>query len=222
MLYFLNLHCAVMSITSRWNWKGDKKRMIDFSILWDYFLAGFEFDFFFFFQSWKEEEFICQLLSCLSQIQPMGHYLPHICGSWGGLPQKMGPQEKPGGWTCEPGCGHKRRCSWIVAAELLPCIKLPDMLCPQLCPTLYDPVDCRTPGLLVHHQLPEFSQTHVHWVSDAIQPFHPLLSPSPPTFSLSQHQDLPQWVSSSHQVAKILELQLQHQSFQWVFRTDCL
>ena len=163
MLYFLNLHCAVMSITSRWNWKGDKKRMIDFSILWDYFLAGFEFDcFFFFFQSWKEEEFICQLLSCLSQIQPMGHYLPHICGSWGGLPQKMGPQEKPGGWTCEPGCGHKRRCSWIVAAELLPCIKLPDMLCPQLCPTLYDPVDCRTPGLLVHHQLPEFSQTHVH------------------------------------------------------------
>ena len=90
------------------------------------------------------------------------------------------------------------------------------------CPTLCDPMDCSTPSFSVHHQLPEFSQTNVHRVSDAIQPSHPLSSPSPPAFNLSHHQDLFQWVSSSHQVTKVLELQLQHQSSQWIFRTDFL
>ena len=83
-------------------------------------------------------------------------------------------------------------------------------------------MDCSMPWLLVHHQLPELTQTHVHRVSDAIQPSHPLSSPSPPTFNLYQHQSLFQWVSSSHQVAKVLEFQLQHQTFQWIFRTDFL
>ena len=92
----------------------------------------------------------------------------------------------------------------------------------QSCPTLCDPMDCSTPGLPVHHQLLEFTETHVHWVSDAIQPFHPLLSPFPPTFNLSQYQGLFKWVSTSHQVAKVLKFQLQHQSFQWIFRTDFL
>ena len=78
------------------------------------------------------------------------------------------------------------------------------------------------PGLPVHHQLPEFTQTHVHQVSDAIQPSHPLPPSSPFAFNLSQHQGLFQWVSSSHQVAKVLALQLQHQSFQWIFSTDFL
>ena len=91
----------------------------------------------------------------------------------------------------------------------------------QLCPTLCDPMDCSTPGFLVHHQLLEPTQTHVHRVGDAIQPSHPLSSPSP-TFNLSQHQGLFQWVSSLHQVTKVLEFQLQHQSFQWIFRTDFL
>ena len=77
----------------------------------------------------------------------------------------------------------------------------------QSCPTLCDPMDCSTPSLPVHHQLPEFTQTHVHWVSDAIQPSYPLPSPSPPAFILSQHQGLFQWVSSLHQVAKVLEFQ---------------
>ena len=86
---------------------------------------------------------------------------------------------------------------------------------PQSCPTLCDPIDCSTPGLPVHHQLPEFTQTHVHWIGDAIQPSHPLLSPSPLAFNLSQHQGLFKWISCSHQVAKVLEFQLQHQSFQW-------
>ena len=78
-----------------------------------------------------------------------------------------------------------------------------------------------TAALRVHRQLPEFTQTHVHWVSDAIQPSHPLSSPSP-TFDLSHHQGLFQWVNTSHEVAKLLEFQPQHQSFQWTPRTDLL
>ena len=83
----------------------------------------------------------------------------------------------------------------------------------QSCPTLCDPMNCSTPGLPVHHQLLESTQTHVRRVSDAIQPSHPLSSPSPPALNLSQHQGLFKWVSSSHQVAKVLEFQLQHQSY---------
>ena len=74
-----------------------------------------------------------------------------------------------------------------------------------VCPTLCDPMDCSTPDLPVHHPLPEFTQIHVQWARDAIQPSHPSSSPSPPAFSLSQHQGLFQWVSSLHQVAKVLE-----------------
>ena len=94
----------------------------------------------------------------------------------------------------------------------------------QSYPTLYDPMDCSTPGLPVHHQLPELTKTHVHRESDANQPSPPLSSPSPPAFNLSQHQGLFKWVSSSHQVAKVLEFQ--HQSFQYSglvsFRMDWL
>ena len=92
----------------------------------------------------------------------------------------------------------------------------------QSCPTFCNPMDCSTPGFPVHHQLLEVTQTYVHWVSDAIQPSHPLLSPFPPAFNFSQHQGLFQRVGSSHQVAKVLEFQLQHQSFQWIFRADFL
>ena len=81
----------------------------------------------------------------------------------------------------------------------------------QSCLTLCDPMDGSTPGFPVHRQLPELAQTHVHQVGDAIQPSHPLSSPSPPALNLSQHQGLFQWVSSSHQVAKVLNLQL-HES----------
>ena len=83
----------------------------------------------------------------------------------------------------------------------------------QSCLTLFHPTNRSTPGLPVHHQLPESTQTHVHWVGDAIQPSHPLLFPSPPVLNLSQHQGLFKWVSSMHQVAKVLEFQLQYQSF---------
>ena len=92
----------------------------------------------------------------------------------------------------------------------------------QSCLTLCDPMNRSMPGLLVHHQLSEFAQTHIHWDSDAIQPSHPLSSPSPPAPNPSQHQSLFQWVSSSYEVAKVLKFQLQHQSFQWTPRTDLL
>ena len=78
----------------------------------------------------------------------------------------------------------------------------------QSCVTLCDPMNCSMPGLPVHHKLLEFTQTRVHRVSDAIQPSHPLLSPSPPAPNPSQHQSLFQWVNSSHEVAKVLEIQL--------------
>ena len=83
-------------------------------------------------------------------------------------------------------------------------------------------MDCSTPGLPVHPQLPEFTQTHIYWVGDAIQPPHPLSSPSPPAFNLSWHQGLFKWVSSSYQVATVLEFQLQHQSGLISFRMDWL
>ena len=92
----------------------------------------------------------------------------------------------------------------------------------QLCLTLCSHIDCSMPGFPVHHQLPEPAQTHVHRVGHAIQPSHPLSSPFPPAFNLSLHQGLLQWVHSSHQVTKVLELHLQHQSFQRIFRTDFL
>ena len=83
-----------------------------------------------------------------------------------------------------------------------------------------DPMDCIVPDFPVFPYLLEFAQTHAHWVGDAIKPSHPLLPPSPPGFCLSQHQGLFQWVSSSHQMAKLLELHLQHQSFQWIYFQD--
>ena len=95
--------------------------------------------------------------------------------------------------------------SFNLFSQLIPCTF---SSVTQLCPTLCDPMDCRTPGFPVHHQLLlQPAQTHVHKVGDAIEPSHPLLSPSSPTFNLSQHQGLFQWVSSSHQVAKVLEFQ---------------
>ena len=88
------------------------------------------------------------------------------------------------------------------------------------CPTLCDPMDCSTSSFPVFHYLPEFAQTHVHWVSEVIQPSHPLPLPSPLALNLSQHHSPFQWVGSSHQVAKVLDIY--HQSFQWIFRVDFL
>ena len=92
----------------------------------------------------------------------------------------------------------------------------------QSCLTLCNPMNRSMPGLPVHHKLPEFTQTHAHWVGDAIQPCHLLSSPSPPAPNPSQHQGLFQRVNSSHEVAKVLEFQLQHQSLQWTPRTYLL
>ena len=89
----------------------------------------------------------------------------------------------------------------------------------QSCLILCNPMNCNTPGFPVHHQLPDLPQTHVNRVGDAIQPSHPLSTHSP-AFNLSQHQGLFQWGNSSHQLVKVLEFQLQHQYFQWIFRID--
>ena len=92
----------------------------------------------------------------------------------------------------------------------------------QSCLTLCDPMDHSTTGFTVLHCLPEFAQTHVCWVGDAVQPSHPLSPASTPALNFPPNQGLFQWVGSLHQVAKVLELKLQHQSFQWIFRTDFL
>ena len=103
--------------------------------------------------------------------------------------------------------------TWAAATcKLLPSVQFSSV--PQSCPLLCGPMDWSMPGLLVCHQLPEFTQTHVHRVSNTIQPSHPLSFPSPPASNLSQHQGLFKWVNASHQVAKVLEFQLQHQSCQ--------
>ena len=112
--------------------------------------------------------------------------------------------------------------SIIVIEKVMKSIKPQFSSVSQSCPILCDPMNRSTSGLPVHHQLQGSTQTHVHRVSDAIQPSHPLSSPSPSAFNLSQHQGLFQWVSSSHQVAKVLEFQLQCQSFQSIFSTDFL
>ena len=104
-------------------------------------------------------------------------------------------------------CGRSWGGGWSLVEEFSCCCSVA-----QLCLTLCDPMDCSTPGFPVLHHLLEIAQTNVHWVGDAIHPSCSLSSPSPPAFNLSQHQGLFQWISSSHQVAKVLELQ--HQSFQ--------
>ena len=112
--------------------------------------------------------------------------------------------------------------AWCFTCRSTFCLELVCCCVAQSCLTLPDPMDCSTPVFCALHCLLELAQTHVHWVSDAIQPSHSLSSPSPPALKLSQHQGLFQWVGSSHQVAKVLKLKLQHQSFQWIFRTDFL
>ena len=126
--------------------------------------------------------------------------------------------------TAGGDCSHEiKRCLLLGKKAMTSLVQFSSVT--QLRPTLCDPMDCSTPGFPVHHQLLELTQTHVYWVSDVIHHqrwCHLLSSPSPPAFDLSQHQGFFKWVSSSHQVAKVLEFQLQHQSFQWLFRTDFL
>ena len=140
----------------------------------------------------------------------------HICLSY----SKQGVNM----WTRKEAWPQIARCIWKKqfqqARTLVPFHAFSSVA--QSCPTLCDPVNRSMPGLPVHHQLPEFTQTHVHRVGDAIQPSHPLSFPSPSAPSPSQHQGLFQWVSFSCEVAKVLEFQLQHLSFQWTPRTDLL
>ena len=119
-------------------------------------------------------------------------------------------------WCCFPLPPPSNYIIWILLLFSSLLVQLSSVAQSYL--TFCSPMDCSMSGFPVYHQLPELTQTHVHSIGDAIQPSHPLLSPSPPAFSLSQHQGLFKWVSSSHQVAKVLEFQLQQQFFQWIFR----
>ena len=131
------------------------------------------------------------------------------------------------GWWRSPGEGKLQLTSASLPGEshgqrnLVGSGPVQFILVAQSCLTLCDPMDCTMPGFPVHHQLPEPTQTHVHWVGDAIQPSHSLSPPSP-AFNLSQNLGLFQWVGSLHQAAKVLEFQLQYQSFQWIFKIDFL
>ena len=123
------------------------------------------------------------------------------------------------GWCWGPGrCSVAHLINWTICNYDFISVQFSSVT--QLCLTLWDPMNCSTSGLPVHHQLLEFTQIHVHWVGDAIQPSYPLSSPSPLAPNPSQHQGLFQWVYSSHEVAKVLEFQHQHQSFQWTPRID--
>ena len=145
-----------------------------------------------------------------------------LCSPGGSFPPIISLKSQHGVWK-ESACGE-RRPGWAPRASLAACVvQSPPVQfsCSVVSDSLH-PMDRSTPGLPFHHQLTELAQTQVHQVGDAIQPSHHLSSPSPPAFSRSQHQGLFQWVSSLHQVAKVLEFQLQHQFSQWIFRTDLL
>ena len=147
-----------------------------------------------------------------------------------GLQHTRLPCPSPSPGACSNSCLLSRWCHPTISYSVDPfssCLQsfpasVQFSLVSQSCPTLCDPMNCSMPGLSGHHQLSEFTQTHVHRVGDAIQPSHSLFSPSPPAPNPSQHQSLFQWVNSSHEVAKVLEFQLQHQSFQSTPRADRL
>ena len=117
---------------------------------------------------------------------------------------------------------EKARVGWFERIALKHVYSVQFSSVTQSCPTLWDPMSCSTAGFPVHHQVPEFTQTHIHRVSDAIQPSHPLSSPSPPAPNPYQHQRHFQWINSSYEVAKVLEFQLQHHSFPRIPRTGLL
>ena len=147
------------------------------------------------------------ILTGLFQCSP----LHLVCEIYNIFPQRMQPVRTHGhpGWQWflsglflidySSNLSHKL----LTTVGIIPTVQCSSVT--QSCLTLCDPMNRSTPGLPVHHQLPEFTQTHVHWVGDAIQPSHPLSSPSPPALNTSQHQGLFQWVNSSHEVAKVLE-----------------
>ena len=125
-------------------------------------------------------------------------------------------------WQIQEECRVQRLMCIHIHIYIYANVSLPFSSVTQSCPTLCNPMNHSAPGLPIHHQFPEFTQTHLHRVGDAIQPSHPLSSPYPPAPIPSQHQGLFQGVNSLHEVAKILEFQPQHQSFQWTPRTDLL
>ena len=149
---------------------------------------------------------MCPMINCKSRNSP---FMPATMSMRIGVPY-------PSSWTAGSSSSFHSVLPLSLNTSSFSSVHL--LSCVRLC----DPMNRSTPGLPVHHQLPEPTQTHVHRVGDAIQPSHPQSSPSLPAPNPSQHQGLFKWVSSSYQVAKVLEFQVQQQSFQWTPRTDFL
>ena len=157
---------------------------------------------------------LCYPMNCSTPDLPVHHQLPEFTEThvhWvSDAIQPSHPLSSPSPLAPSPS-QHQSIFQWVSSsheeAKVLE-FQLSHQTVAQSCPTLCNPMNCSTPGLPVHHQLPEFTQTHVHRVSDAIQPSHPLSSRSPLAPNPSQHQSLLQWVNSSHEVAKVLEFQL--------------
>ena len=160
---------------------------------------------------------------CLT-LRPPGLYSPRLLCPWNspGKNTRVGCHFLLQGifltQESNPGLLHCRLIPYCLSHHRILALWIQFSSVAQSCPTLCDPMNRTTPGLPVHHQLPELTQTHAHRVGDAIQPSHPLLCPSPPAPNPSQHQGIFQWVNSSHEVVKVLEFQLHHESFQWAPR----
>ena len=157
---------------------------------------------------------LCDPMDCSTPGLPVLHHLPkfaQVCVHC--ISDAIQPSHSLSSSPSTLNLSQHQGLQWVRCSHQLSSVA-------QSCPPLYNPMDSSVPGFPVHHQLLELAQTHVCQVSDAIQPSHPLSSPSPPAFNLSQHQGLFQGLSSLHQVAKVLQFQLQHQSFQWILTTD--
>ena len=147
---------------------------------------------------------LCDPMDCSIPGFPIYHKLPEFTQTHVHWVSNTNQPSHPLSFPSPPAFNlsqHKGLFQWVSSSHQFSSVA-------HSCPTLCDPMNHSMPGLPVHHQLPEFTQTHVHWVGDAIQPSHPLSSLSPPTFNLSQQQGLLKWVSSSHHVAKLLEFHL--------------
>ena len=144
---------------------------------------------------------VCSIMDVFTQLKARGFWISLSCTLWQSESSVLDKGDPEG----LPLNKYHKFCCCLVA---------------KLCPSLCDPINCSTPGFPVPQHLLEFAQIHVHWISDAVQPSHPLSPSTSSTFNFSHHQGLFQWFGSFHQVAKVLELQ--HQSFQWLFRVDFL
>ena len=163
--------------------------------------------------SWRRTDLVWKVINLCSSLDPP--CLAGCCLNVEGIcPRSHGWSQSSVVAVGGPHTNKSSSKSWATSTGFISSVQFSSVA--QSCATLCDPMNRSTPGLPVHHQLPEFTQIHAHRVGDATQPSHPLSSPSPPAPNPSQHQGLFQWVNSSHEAAKVLEFQLQHHSIEQI------